>query len=88
MTLLLKAALVVSLCVLISALITLVAYFAFDRPVVMLLPGAVVADYLWPAPAPLDLAIVRMLITNVILVATLLALGYSGLAILIRSAHK
>lgn len=88
MTLLLKTALVVVLCVLISALITLVAYFAFNRPVVTLLPGAIVADYLWPAPAPLDLAIVRMLIVNVILIAALLALGYSGLSILIRSGHK
>jgi hypothetical protein len=54
-----------------AVLLTAAAYFAFDRPVVALLPGALVDRHLWPEPAPPDLRIARMLTVNVALLTAM-----------------
>jgi hypothetical protein len=62
---------VVAGCIAAAVLITVVAYFAFDRPIAILLPGAAIERHLWPQPGPLDLRVARMLTINVVVVAAL-----------------
>jgi hypothetical protein len=65
-------------CLAAAVLITAIAYFAFDAPVVMLLPGAVVAKALWHQPAPPDVMVARMLAVNVVVLAATLAVVVIG----------
>ena len=56
-----------------AVMITAVAYFAFSSPIALLLPGALIIDHIWPAPAPPELVIARMLAVNVLVITAIIA---------------
>lgn len=84
---LLRTALVSIGCFVVAVLVTAAAYFAFDRPVVVLLPGALVDSRLWPEPAPPDLRIARMLTVNVAVLTAIFGI-IVGSYFLVRARRK
>ena len=74
-----RLAFIVAGCLAAAALITAVAYFAFDNPIAMLLPGAIIERNLWPRIGPPELRLTRMLILNVAVIAVVMGAVAAGL---------